>query len=441
MSKSRILRPNIFAGSSLSVSGGTTPSFWDTFTGDDFTGTNGDPLSTTVWTDQAAGFEWLIQSNKANVNITTGSDSEAKSISTFSLTGDFDIQIDFDSLVFTNSGFLRLYVFNGDLSDGAYIGTAFDSSVHSFNGNTKVDNVWGSSSSPARTNDNGGIRIVRSSANITLKTKDGGGVYTDVFTRSVTTDDVVVWLQAKTGAAAGDRVSGNFDNFLINSGTVVAPSVDYTKLLLHMDGVDNGTVFTDSSAQGHTVNRFNAVTKTAVKVFGTASGYFDGSGDYLSIPDSTDWNFGTGDFTVDFRVRIANLDIAYMLFSHFEDANNRGGMFFSQQANVGLKFNYFSGGVEQSGYSMETTDAGWVVNTWYHVALVRNGNRFDIYRDGVSLVNATSATAIPTLTGALEIGAYDSSASWLNGYIDEFRVSKGTARWTENFTPPSGPYS
>jgi len=72
----------------------------------------------------------------------------------------------------------------------------------------------------------------------------------------------------------------------------------YTKLLLHMDGADGSTTFTDEA--GHTVTaNGNAQIDTAQNVFGGASGLFDGSSGYLTVPDSEDWNFGTGDFTFD----------------------------------------------------------------------------------------------------------------------------------------------
>ena len=78
----------------------------------------------------------------------------------------------------------------------------------------------------------------------------------------------------------------------------------YTVLLLHCNGVDESTTFTDSSGGGvgspHTVTAVgNAQIDTAQKKFDTGSALFDGTGDYLSLEDSDDWDFGTGDFTVD----------------------------------------------------------------------------------------------------------------------------------------------
>lgn len=86
------------------------------------------------------------------------------------------------------------------------------------------------------------------------------------------------------------------------------PGIDaYTVLMLHMDGTDEGTTFTDSSTSAHTVTA-NGQTNTEIgqSMFGSASGQFDGTDDYLSIPDSADWNFGNGDFTIDFWVYSIN---------------------------------------------------------------------------------------------------------------------------------------
>ncbi|MCH7827478.1 MAG: hypothetical protein IIC75_05850 [Bacteroidetes bacterium] len=79
---------------------------------------------------------------------------------------------------------------------------------------------------------------------------------------------------------------------------------NFTKLMLHMNGTDTSTVFTDDSASAHSVTaNGNAQIDTAQSVFGGASGLFDGTGDYLSIPDNADFDVGGGDWCVDFRVR------------------------------------------------------------------------------------------------------------------------------------------
>jgi hypothetical protein len=87
-----------------------------------------------------------------------------------------------------------------------------------------------------------------------------------------------------------------------NPSTTAFTADQYTKLLLHCDGADGGTTFTDSSnaAPRHTITAYGDVTNTrAVKKVGESSIKFDGNGDYFSVPASSDWNRGTGDWTVE----------------------------------------------------------------------------------------------------------------------------------------------
>jgi hypothetical protein len=82
------------------------------------------------------------------------------------------------------------------------------------------------------------------------------------------------------------------------------------------------------------------------------------------------------------------------------------------------------------------------INTWYHVALVRSGNNWYILQGGVALGAATvDDHAWFDYSSLLYIGSYTGTSCFLNGWLDEFRVSKGVARWTSNFTPPAGAYA
>lgn len=80
----------------------------------------------------------------------------------------------------------------------------------------------------------------------------------------------------------------------------------YTVALLHMNGADASTTFTDESGKTWTANG-NAQIDTAQSVFGGASGLFDGTGDFISSADSNDWQFDGGsnsnEWTADFRIR------------------------------------------------------------------------------------------------------------------------------------------
>lgn len=210
-----------------------------------------------------------------------------------------------------------------------------------------------------------------------------------------------------------------------------------TLLLLHADGTDASTSFPDASTFARTVTAIGqAQVDTAQSKFGGASALFDGSGDYLSVPDSADWVFGSGDFTVDCQARFNSLASPRGIFGQSTDGNNLIRLY--AQADGGLAFQLWVGG---SAVVVMTSAAGTVTTgTWYHIALVRNGNSWNIYKDGVSVANVTDADSVANFTGAFCVG-YDMTASnmYFNGWIDEFRVSN-IARWTTTFPPPSQAY-
>jgi hypothetical protein len=213
---------------------------------------------------------------------------------------------------------------------------------------------------------------------------------------------------------------------------------NYVKLLLHMDGADDGTVFTDSSLQGHILTRYNAVTKTAIRKFGSASGYFDGSGDYLTAPASNDWSFGTGDVTVDFWFRRLDTSTSNRIISQYTNNDNRWYI------HVGEASSYSVGiggpGQPAAAWSNQCQN----INQWYHVAIVREGNNFELFVDGLSQGIQVSTSSFGYSGQLMRVGVdYWNSApnAYAKGYIEELRISKGIARWTENFTPPIAAYS
>lgn len=222
----------------------------------------------------------------------------------------------------------------------------------------------------------------------------------------------------------------------------------YTKLMLHMDGSDASTTFTDSSSSAKTITvNGNAQIDTAQSVFGGASALFDGSGDYATAVDSADWYFGNGNFTIDFRIRFAGLPSSGAVAGFVtQDSNNSNVSFacdFYNSSGGLLRFYYSTNGTNYlGGYNY-----GWTptLNTWYHVAYVRNGTSLTIYLNGVAVgtpINIGTSTLFDS-TALLTVGGYTYGTGnfALNGWIDELRISKGIARWTSNFTPPTVAYS
>jgi len=185
----------------------------------------------------------------------------------------------------------------------------------------------------------------------------------------------------------------------------------------------------------------NAQIDTAQSKFGGASGLFDGSDDYVSTPDSADWYFGTGDFTIDFWVRFNALPAQgswWGLVSQVFSTSSRWYYIVSNEA--GTYYYYLR--ANEFTVNMVRASPGLQTGQWYHLAVVRSGNNFYMFQDGVQCgTTYTSSYSMPDVSANLNIGSYLGYAgTFVNGWFDEFRISKGVARWTSNFTPPTSPY-
>ncbi len=238
--------------------------------------------------------------------------------------------------------------------------------------------------------------------------------------------------KADSFASAANIDAGNSSNYQFDGALdVVKPTVDPngTLLLLHMDGTDASTTFTDSSYYARSVTAVgNAQIDTAQKKFGTASALFDGSGDRLSVADSADFDFGAGDFTIECFIRFPGTASDY---SVCEIGTFSTGLDFGVGSN--LIYAYVDG---DSGNNITITP--WATNTWYHIAASRDGNSLRTFLDG-ALVGTRDVTgrSISTSDG-VRIGGRSSGALTFNGWIDEFRISN-VARYTAAFAPPAAP--
>jgi len=210
----------------------------------------------------------------------------------------------------------------------------------------------------------------------------------------------------------------------------VTDNDQYTVFLLQSEAPNGSQVFTDSSAghtEPHPVTVFgDAHHSTAQARFGSSSMRFDGSGDYLTVPSSVDFEMGTGAFTVDFWYYHVGTGMNGRFFAH-TSANRFTGYVLGDCA----AFHMGGGGV--------LSPTGITQPGWHHVAVVRRG---DNGLTGVSLDGIfgtwSDQYAGPVPADGLTIASIFNSY-FQNGYMEEFRVSKGIARWTENFTPPGAP--
>jgi len=111
-------------------------------------------------------------------------------------------------------------------------------------------------------------------------------------------------------------------------------------LLIH-GNVGAGQVFVDSSPSRHAITTSgNTTHSTTQSKFDGGSIYFDGTGDYLSIPDSADWSFGSGDFTVDAWIYVSTFGGYHVIMGQDDDSTQRGWHFRTQETSGDLLFRY-----------------------------------------------------------------------------------------------------
>jgi hypothetical protein len=212
------------------------------------------------------------------------------------------------------------------------------------------------------------------------------------------------------------------------------PGIDsYTKLMLHMDGENNGTVFTDSSLSPKTVNvSGNGKTVTGTKKIGTASYLGDGTGDDVYCADSTDWNISSGDWTIDFWFYAARQWKS--LCGRIKATAPYSGYYIGIGAG-GYVYWYTDDNTVRITSSSTFTD-----NTWTHVAVVKSGTTTTMYLGGSNVGSYTGSPQEYSNNFVVGNNTAGGGGSLL-GYIDEFRFSKGIARWTANFTPQTVEYT
>lgn len=218
----------------------------------------------------------------------------------------------------------------------------------------------------------------------------------------------------------------------------------YTKSLLHFDGSDTSTTFTDESGKIWTAYG-DAQLDTAQLKFGTASGLFDGTGDYIDTPDHADWQLDGGSnsnlWTVDFWVRF-NGDPGTADRGLVQQWVSTSNFWYIALNNNTLQFFVRSGGATTVNIMQTFNPAD---ATWYHIAIVKNGTSgYMHFIDGSQVGSTTTDTStIPDFAGVLRVGRVTDSAganAYHNGWIEELRISKGIARWTANFTPSTTAY-
>ena len=263
---------------------------------------------------------------------------------------------------------------------------------------------------------------------------------------SVASATTAVWSNNSAVVRVGranttERLYGYMSDARILLGTALVPSTLPTSPLTAITNTELLLNFQDAGIYDRSgINNLdtvgNAQIDTAIKKYGTGSLEFDGSGDYLKIPQNDGLELGSGDYTIECWVNISA-------------AANVGGIFSKglpstlNTSTWSLEFNttnnYVSWYVQAASISYIITGSQNIkTSNWIHIAVTRSGNDTKLFVNGVQ-DGSTYTGGYTIATGGdlyLGTGFYAPTTRTITGFIDDFRITKGVARYTSNFTPP-----
>ena len=212
-------------------------------------------------------------------------------------------------------------------------------------------------------------------------------------------------------------------------------------LLLHCDGTPGTAVYVDSSSYARTLTETGTNALSAVQVkFGATSALFnDGA---IQVPDSPSLELGAGAWTIEWQMHPTS-HAAGILAKYFSATPvNPIPIAIScvgTTGSEGLRVRISSDGATY-GFDETFPSSGggaYNLNTWSHMAVTFDGTTMRAFRDGSLLGSAACATAVGNSTNEWQIGRDKSLGTYMNGYLDEIRITVGVARYTAAFTPPS----
>jgi len=213
---------------------------------------------------------------------------------------------------------------------------------------------------------------------------------------------------------------------VLGSGTIASIDGNYVNLTGRQLGFET---ITDRNPKPVFANG-DAKLSTTQKKFGATSLVLDGTGDYVNITSTPDFNFGTGDFCVEAWIYNTNQPAANQVIFDFRTSNPQEvpTVYINATTNT-LRFS-------SSGLAHIDSVSTIPLNTWTHIAVAKSSNNTKMFIDG-NQVGSTYADTNTYVQGALTIGARFDATTPFTGYIDDVRISKGTARYTGTFTPPT----
>jgi hypothetical protein len=244
------------------------------------------------------------------------------------------------------------------------------------------------------------------------------------------TVEETVYSELTATATQTGRTATRFVSWTVS---VSEPFFKYVSLLLKGNGTNGAqnNTFLDGSTNNFAITRNGNTTQGTFSPYGSNwSNYFDGTGDSLTGNMAQIINFGTNDFTVEFWVNFSNA--ADTVFYIFDGRDSSTPSAWALYRSAGGALSWYNG---TSNYSASLTDT----NVWTHVAWSRSGTSLRTFINGAltnTFTDTTSYTAVPATS---TIGSRFNGVEYINGYISNFRIVKGTAVYTSAFTPSTTP--
>jgi hypothetical protein len=200
---------------------------------------------------------------------------------------------------------------------------------------------------------------------------------------------------------------------------------EHTVFLSHMDG--------DLGESSHPIQLHGSPILDAKQMKWNGSISLDGKRDYISIPAHSNWMFGSEDFTIETWMLFRDLSDSQDVIGQREDGDRQWRLYKTNTDT--LVFYWMSDGIEQVRLGSEALQ--WQRDAWYHIALVRHNETFLLFRDGELIAESTYTGSLSNPNDRLKIGAFGtgvSATSFFKGNFDEFRISKGVARYRHAFS-------
>jgi hypothetical protein len=225
---------------------------------------------------------------------------------------------------------------------------------------------------------------------------------------------------------AGSESGANLE---LGEGFVPDPFYSNVSLLLLGNGTDGSTTFVDSGPANRTVTISSGTPIITTSQFKYGNGSITGG--RIETPYDAAFDWGTGDFTIEFWFRYSGT-----FASEFRFCTGKTGNVFSFGSRVVSGTRRIGVLLENVAWEVELSWTPVGVDTWAHIALTRQGTTMRIFQNGVSLGSASNSRNW-NVNNSPFLVMPDTNIASGGAWFDDFRVTKGIARYTANFTPPT----